>query len=325
LAAAFGIEREAGWMGEAAKACAGLTPDDVDVILASGPPFGSFDLAKRLAERLGRSYVLDYRDLWTGNPHGKDPVRPRLVSREGVVLASSAATIGISPSLVQSLRDQFAVRKASYVITNGFDPEELEQIPRHAFGHFAIVYTGAFYPPKRTVEPLMAALQQLDRIDGKKRDWAFHYYGHQGDYVRSVARDFRMESRVAIHGDVPRREALAAVRGADIAVIISSVYDQGSLQDRGIVTGKVFEAIGVGAPLLVIAPEGSDLEGILATTGLGKRFTGTEVDRIARFLQDAMNGSAPRLFNPEPFSWTNIVDQLDGVLRQVLGAKFGAA
>src|SRR5262249_48952627 len=148
--------------------------------------------------------------------------------------------------------ERFGMPRAFHVITNGFDPEEVAKIPRHDFGHFAIVYTGAFYPPKSTVAPLMAALGQVDKLDRQKRDWAFHYYGQQGDYVRRIAQQSCMEHRVVIHGSVMRREALAAVRGANIAVVITSVSAQGSLQDNGVVTGKVFEAIGVGAPILAI-------------------------------------------------------------------------
>ncbi len=321
IASFRGIEREAGWIPDAAIACSGLSPEDVDVILASGPPFASFGLAKRLAEQLGRPYVLDYRDLWTGNPHAKRAAPRRLVEREREILAGSAASIGVSPSLCRSLQEQFGLPNPVYVITNGFDPEELAGVPRHSFGHFAIVYAGLFYPPKRGIEPLMAALKCVDRLGGNEIPWAFHYYGHQVDYVRGAARDSEVEHRVVVHGSVPRPDALSAVKGANIAVVISSVYEQSSLQDKGIVTGKVFDAIGLGTPLLVIAPEGSDLEGVLAATGLGGRFSGTEMERMAAFLRDSMNGGAPRASTAEIFGWPGIVEQLDGVLRKVLVAR----
>jgi glycosyltransferase involved in cell wall biosynthesis len=321
VAAICGIEREAGWIADAAKACAGLTPDDVDVILASGPPFGSFDLARRLAERLERPFVLDYRDLWAGNPYAKRSARSGSVKKESELLAASTAVIGISPSLAESLRNQFGLTRTVNVITNGFDPEESGGIPRLGFGHFAIVYTGQFYPPKSTVDPLMAALRKIDRAADSQMGWAFHYYGYQGEYVRRVARDFGVEHRVVIGGRVPRSEALAAVRGANIAVVISSVYEEGSLQDKGVVTGKVFEAVGLGTPLLVIAPDGSDLEGILEVTGLGKRFSGTQIDQIAAFLRDVMRGRVPGAINSDSYSWSTISLEFDRVLREALASR----
>lgn len=321
IATFLGIERESGWIGEAEKACSALTPADVDVIFASGPPFASFDLARRVAESLGRPYVLDYRDLWTGNPHARHAAPRRRIEREKQVLAASAAATGVSPSLRQSLRDQFGVGKGVHVISNGFDPEEMARVPKHDFGHFAIVYAGMFYPPKRTVRPLMEALRRVDQLDESQKPWAFHYYGNQDEYVLSSAREFQVEHRVVVHGNVPRAHALSAVGGANVAVVVSSVYPEGSLQDKGIVTGKVFEAIGLGTPLLVIAPPGSDLEGVLAATRLGKRFAGTEIQGMAEFLRDAMSNGAASDFRAEPYSWENIVEQLDKVLREADGAR----
>jgi len=316
IATFVGIERETGWLREAERACATLTPDDVDVIFVSGPPFAAFGLAQRVAARLGRPYVMDYRDLWTGNPHARHPASRRRVERERQVLAASTAATGVSPSLRESLRQQFGSETALHVIWNGFDPEEMANVPRHEFGHFAIVYAGAFYPPKRTVDPLMAALQRVEQLDGSRRPWNFHYYGAQGDYVLGCSRRFNVEHKVIIHGNVPRPEALSAVRGADLAVVVSSVYEKSSLEDRGIVTGKVFEALGLGTPLLVIAPEGSDLETVLSINRLGKRFSGTEIEAMAAFLQEAIDGRRPSDFNPGPFSWANIAKELDDILRE---------
>ena len=321
VAAFLAIERETGWIREAAKACAGLNPDDVDVVLVSGPPFASFGLARRVARRLGRPYVIDYRDLWTGNPHAKRAAPQRRIEREREILAASAAATGVSPSLRESLRQQFGTGNSVHVVSNGYDPEEMARVPPHDFGHFAIVYAGMFYPPKRTAGPLMAALQRVEQLVGKELPWTFHYYGYDTEYVLSCAREFQVGHRVVAHGNVPRSEALSAVRGANVAVVISSIYEKASLQDKGIVTGKVFEAIGLGTPLLVIAPEGSDLEGVLQLTRLGRRFSGVDPEGMAQFLVHSMNHGAATDTSPEPFSWENIVSQLDGVLREAVAAK----
>src|SRR5215831_10388005 len=59
IARRLGIDKGIGWVREAEHACRFLRPNDVDVILATGSPFAAFSLARRLAERLGRPYVLD--------------------------------------------------------------------------------------------------------------------------------------------------------------------------------------------------------------------------------------------------------------------------
>lgn len=46
-----------------------------------------------------------------------------------------------------------------HVISNGFNPVEVAAVKPYEFGHFAIMYAGNFYPPKRVITPVMQALR----------------------------------------------------------------------------------------------------------------------------------------------------------------------
>jgi glycosyltransferase involved in cell wall biosynthesis len=317
IARRFGIDRGMGWLKQAERACATITAKDVDVILASGPPFVTFRLARRLSDRLGRPYVLDYRDLWTGNPHTTRSTRPATVQEEARLLVGCEAVTIVSHSLSLAIDQLFGLELKRHVITNGYDPEELADVAPHDFGHFAIVYTGSFYPPKRVITPVMASLKRLkETIHNAKSEWYFHYYGEHENHVREEARRFGMLERVVLHGSVPRTEVLSAVRGASIAVVITSVAEEASLEDRGIVTGKVFEALGLRTPILLIAPSNSDVEAIAETTGVARSFRGNDTDRIVSFLIDAILGRVPEPKRFETYTWPNIAKRLDVVLRR---------
>ncbi len=310
------IENEIGWIGEAAKACDGLTPEDVDVILASGPPFVAFRLAKRLADRLGRPYVLDYRDPWTGNPHRDRPDRASIVAEEERLLRDCAGVTIVSDCLAAALDERFRLGSKLHVITNGYDPEHLDKVEPYPFGHFAIVYTGIFYPPKRVITPVMAALQRLKATGSTAgAEWRFHFYGSEEQHVCEAAQRFGVQDRVVCHGHVPRKEALSAVRGAGITVVITSVEATSALVDRGIVPGKVFEALGLGTPTLLIAPPDSDVGAIMETSEAARRFTGSDVEGMASFIADAICGRLPRPKKPDMYAWTNLASAMDSVLR----------
>src|SRR5688572_6951098 len=205
IARFLGVDNGIGWLHEAERAVASLTTGDVDVILASGPPFSSFTLAKRLSHRLGCPYVLDYRDPWTRVRHGKRRTPASIVKLEAELVESSLAITVVSQSL---LNGRFCSK--AHVITNGFDPEEMASVRRHEFGHSAIVYTGSFSPPWIVIAPIMKALRRLlDESFRPTTDWRFHYYGPQGDYVQKEAMRFGVMEKVVVHGLVPRIEALA--------------------------------------------------------------------------------------------------------------------
>jgi glycosyltransferase involved in cell wall biosynthesis len=203
------------------------------------------------------------------------------------------------------------------VVPNGYDPDEMAAIKPYDFGHCAIVYTGHFYPPKRIISPVMAALKCLKESRKENSNgWYFHYYGVEENHVREEANRFGLNDRIVLHGRVPRREALSAVKGASLAVVVTSVAEQGSLEDKGIVTGKIFEAIGLGTPVLLIGPDGSDATTITESTGLVKSFTGTDIQGMASFLKAVVCGQAPKPENIEVCSWTTISKNLDAVLRK---------
>jgi glycosyltransferase involved in cell wall biosynthesis len=311
------IQPDFGWIQTAEKSCSGLNPADIDVILATGPPFGVFTLAKRLSRRLNRPYVLDYRDPWTGNPHHTHAPKSITVSKESDLLENSSAVTIVSPSWKRSLDARFGTAEKSHVVTNGYDRDDLEKVQPYNFGHFAIVYAGLFYPPKRVISPVMAALKRLKKEERwGNGQWYFHYYGTQENHVLREADRFGVKEHTVLHGRVSRAEALSAVRGAGVAVVITSVENDDTIEDRGIIPGKVFEALGLGTPILLIAPSGSDVTALTETTGLVSAFTGKDIEGMASFLKALMAKQIPQAISPQAYAWPNVIKEFNRVLRQ---------
>lgn len=319
IARSLGLDRGAGWIREAERACAPLTPDKCDVILASGKPFASFTLAKRLSDRLGRPYVLDYRDPWTGDPRSDYTSRLAVIRKEASLLEGCAAITIVSPSWGVLLDRRFGVGSKLHVVTNGYDPGETAAIQPYDFGHCAFVYAGIFYPPKRVISPFLAALKRLrESLNENNNGWYFHYYGMQENHIREQADRCGLNDRIVLHGRVPRQEVLSALKGASLAVVITSVAEQDTLEDKGIVPAKIFEAIALGKPVLLITPTSSDVIAITTPTGLVKSFAGTDVQGMASFLKDVVCGRAPQPQDIEACSWTTIGKNFDALLRGVV-------
>jgi hypothetical protein len=165
---------------------------------------------------------------------------------------------------------------------------------------------------------LILAIKELQRLC-PSRDWKFHYFGCHGHHVRQAAQAHAISERVVIHGTVGRQESLAAIAGAGAAAVVTTVYETGSLSDRGMITGKIFEPIGLGTPVLAIAPRGSDMEQVVKIAGGGDVFFGSETWRIAEYLAGLMNGEVPPFRNPEAFSWPSLIRLTDTILRRSAG------
>jgi glycosyltransferase involved in cell wall biosynthesis len=260
---------------------------------------------------------MDYRDPWTQNPH-KRPAYLKRVQEEARLLRGSAAVTIVSHSWAKALNQQHSLGSKLHVITNGYDPEKSADVDPIEFGHFAIVYTGRFYPPKRVITPIMQALKLLKEKSGALRAYFFHYYGPHEEHVRSEAQRYNVSDLIIVHGEVSQSIALSAVRGANVAVVITSVSEDDTPEDQGIVTGKIFEPISLNVPILLISPPGSDAEDVLRKGGRGKAFRSSDISEIASFLSDLIAGQYQASGQAAEYSWINIASRLDGVLRQVL-------
>jgi hypothetical protein len=320
IARHIGVDDAVGWIKPAERACSAVEPKDVDLIMASGPPFSGFTLAERLSRKLFRPYILDYRDPWSELPGVWSPMQARIVKSEAGLLHGAAAVTTVSPSWATDLAARFNVGSKLEVVTNGYDEEELRQIKPYDFGHAAIVYAGIFYPPDRVLTPVLKALKILD-MNGQLDDCYFHYYGDHSPYVKQEASKIGIEHRVKLHGLVARDRALAAIKGAKLSVVITSVQDHLSPRMKGWIPAKLFESIAFGSATLLIAPAGGDAEIIAQASGVACRVSGNDVEGIRSFIQQVILGRQFERRNIEDFAWQNIANTLDNHLRKRLPVR----
>jgi glycosyltransferase involved in cell wall biosynthesis len=317
LARIFKIDKMIGWYVEVERTCAYLRPGDIDVVMASGNPYGAFKVAQQLAQRLNCPVVFDYRDLWTGNPQAKGSKKTRDARKESKLLQSCTAVSVVSRSMAVFLEKQFNIKGKVFVIPNGFDGDEYHHVAHHKFDHFAIIYAGSFFPPMSSAELIMKVLHALETRNLTK-PFLFHYYGPNVDYVHSVAQQHKCDKYVVLHGNVPHAECLSAIKGSGVAIVIVSEINSTDLGERGVITGKIFEAIGLGTPMMVVAPSGFDVEQIVDTVGNGAVFSSHEISAMADFIIARMEGIELQKGHPEIYGWENIGGQMDRMLRDVV-------
>lgn len=312
----LGMGLEERWWRTCLEACAGLMPGEFDLVLATGSPFRSFLAARHLALRLGVPYVLDYRDPWSLGVHFSRWQQVLARPMERRVLRDAAASLTVSPSLAQVQGRRFSAFPPPRVVSNGYDPEGFQEIQPVVFPNFAVVYTGNFYTGQREIDPVVQAVRlAAERMPAGAPRIRLHYYGTGDAHVRDAARHHGAEDLVECHGRVLRAEALSTVRGAGVVVVITSMKERTAGVEKGIVTGKLFEPLGMGVPILLVAPRGSDAAAIVEGSDAGRSFCAPEIGAMAQWLMDCAAGSAGHRYDPpSAYSWPELARQLDGIL-----------
>lgn len=318
----LGVDPGIGWRFPILRVCSGMKSASIDLILATGPPFVSFDVAAKMADEWGVPFIIDYRDLWTNGPRSRFFERVRARQHERKIIDKAAAILVVSPSMATALDQEFGCGKKTHVLTNGYDPEELESISAHHFDTFSIVYTGTFYPPASVLDPLFEAFALLkNRGSTICEKIKFHYYGRQNSYCIETSSRFGVEDMVVAHGLVDRVEALSAVKGANLALVITNVTSSSSLADRGVITGKIFEPLGSGTPILLITPQGSDVRPMLNEAGCGQSFEGKQSLQIADFIENLYWGNVKlSVGNRYKYSWPHLIGRLDSIISQCIAS-----
>jgi glycosyltransferase involved in cell wall biosynthesis len=285
-----------------------LQSQDYDLVLATGNPYVAFYSAKKIAKYLSLPYVLDYRDLWNGNPQHKKfkPIWIREIERN--ILKSASGISVVSHSMERIFKSKIGIDKPVYSLTNGFDINELNQVKPHKFDQFSIVYAGTFYPPKIVIEPILDALRLLKMKNPELiGDWKFYYWGPAYTYVQEKIIKYELMNVSEINSKISRNEAREKIAGANLSIVISSVFKTGNDADRGFVTSKVFDSLGLRTNVLLISPDDSDVEKIINISKNGKRFSGEDVNGIYEFIKSSMMFENTKPEAPESYSWPKLI------------------
>lgn len=257
-----------------------------DLVVSSAGPYSVHAPAYRLRKNgHAKKWIADWRDLWTDNHTfpGLPLLRPLERWLESRWCQAADALTTVSEPLAETLRAKYGDKVE--VIYNGFDPEDYQQLPpESAFpddGIFRIVYTGSIYAGKQDPSPLFKAiynLQNAGKISSKKLQVIF--CGNNANVI-DLARREKVSDMIQYLGFLPRKHALHMQRDAD-ALLFLEFYSPGV---KGVLTGKLFEYIFAGPPIISIGLSNDHCaSAILEVYDKNKIFL-NHVDEIQKYIE----------------------------------------
>jgi hypothetical protein len=194
--------------------------------------------------------------------------------------------------MVEQLRS--LTGKPAFKVTNGFDIDEALararlSAPVQMFpGPLRIVYTGMIYRGLRDPEPLLLALSELSAA-GRLEVGAVvvEFYGTGLEVAEELARVPAYAPFVRVLGHVSREHALSVQREAGLLLLLESPDPAA----RGVLTGKLFEYISAGRPILCVGsrPE-YEIGQVLRTTGTGVVVPADRPEELRQCILDTLEG-----------------------------------
>lgn len=266
-----------------------MDPKQFQVVYTTSGPSSAHLIGFYLKQKYGIRWVADYRDPWTFNPYGADydpsNVRQRLLFElESVLLHGADRNITVEESLIPSYEQHFGLEPGRVVsITNGYDEEDFAalQVPEGRTDKFTINYSGLLYTQQRSIAPVLTALRQLEQEKKIRLERIqFRIVGLSEAGNISAAKEFGLDSILVQTGYVSHAEALKFNLEANLLLLL--VGDEPKF--KPVYTGKFFEYLRSGRPILALAPKGGAVARTLKETGHGEAFLSTQVGQIKAMI-----------------------------------------
>jgi glycosyltransferase involved in cell wall biosynthesis len=244
-----------------------LDKNKVDVIISTGPPHSMHLIAKKLHQQNDIKWVADFRDPWSDlyyNDNFKQLAFAKNKNKrlEHAVLKNADCVLTVS----DSLKKEFSkIAKRVEVITNGFDCEVLDSSKTVLDTHFSISYIGLL-PKQSNPNILFKVLKKLcEENTIFKKEVRVNFIGDISEEVKAEIKSTNLDKNTNFIGYVSHEKAIAYQRKSQVLLLLVPNVKN----NKGILTGKLFEYLTAKRPILAIGPEEGDLATILAETNAG--------------------------------------------------------
>jgi glycosyltransferase involved in cell wall biosynthesis len=288
-----------------------------DCVLTSSPPQSGHLVGRALRAR-GVPWIAELRDGWTFEPHHVPwPTRLQRGLDGGLerkLLERADGLVAVTGPIADDLSRRLGREVA--VITNGYDPEESPNGDSAGSAldpdRHSLVYTGRISAGRSTPRPLLDGFRELRRTSPQAAERLELVFAGPltADETELLAAPDLAES-VKVLGSVEREAVLGLQRQAGSLLVITE-----GARRRSVATGKLFEYLAAGRPILVLGEE-TEAARIVAETGTGIATSASDPRRIATALRELVERPPERQERSvEQYSYPAIAQRLAEVIER---------
>ena len=263
-----------------------LKAHPVDAIISTGPPHSMHLIAMKLKEELNIPWIADFRDPWTEIDYYDELRLTKWADRkhhrlEREVLEKADKVVTVAPDGARRL-GRLGNRNVR-TIYNGFDwdanvgPSESPISSEFTLAHVGII--GA----NRNEHQLWAALCELKAADLEfSKKLRIKLIGQVDQSVLKSINENHLKENTELIPYVPHIQIQQVQASSQVLLL----FINHTPNAKGILTGKIFEYLASGRPILCIGPEDGDAAHILKETHAGQTVSFEDKEKMKGVIKD---------------------------------------
>ena len=262
-----------------------LKEHPVDAIISTGPPHSMHLIAKALHKKTNIPWVADFRDPWTDIDFYKDLKLTRCADKkhhrlENQVLTEATRVVTIGWDCAKGLENHGA--KDVAVITNGYDFDKPINEREHKTSTFTMAHIG-IVGANRNPETLWSAISEIVETV-PETSLQIRLIGQVDNSVIESIKRHNIGKYVEIIPYIPHNQVIMEQQKTDVLLL----FVNNTPNAKGILTGKIFEYMASGRPILCIGPEDGDSARILNETKTGVTVDFNDKEKMKSVILEMM-------------------------------------
>jgi glycosyltransferase involved in cell wall biosynthesis len=255
--------------------------EGIDVVMTTSPPGSVHFIGAAVQAATNARWLADLRDPLVANQHRRSDTaaaRARQAANEQVarLVARRADAIScVSEAIADEIRG-LEPRGAVRVIANGCDFDDFDGLTYSPGPRFRITHTGSFFG-RRDPRPFLQAFKDSG-VDGVAR-----FVGDFRTNDREWAEELGLDDRLELVPYAPRAESLRMQRDSDALLLLVPDADG---RGKGVLSGKVFEYVAAGRPILAVVPPDGAAAELVRETGAGTVVAPDDVEGMRAALEE---------------------------------------
>lgn len=247
-----------------------LKDHPVDAIVSTGPPHSMHLIALKIHNKLNIPWLADFRDPWTGIDFYHQLKLTSWADRlhhklERKVLASATAVTVVSQDMANEFNG--IVKRDYCLVTNGYDEQDISPLPQNQLDEkFTVSHIGSINPSRNPVG-LWKVLSDLSKENPEFADkLQIKLVGKVDIGVLKSIEENDLTKYLSRIEYMPHQHVMHEIRKSQVLLLLIN----NTPNAKGILTGKIFEYLGSGRPILNIGPEDGEAAVILENSDAGQ-------------------------------------------------------